>query len=154
MVLPTGRQDDVIDLDDATARPSTGRLPPSAQPHPAAAVLDDEWPDLGDAEAARVTDNDDGSKTLKLNWPVTVRYRQSGGGERTEEIAELVIRRPKGRDMRALGGMAAAQAGTQMLCRLAGISQAAFDALDGADIAAAMKIVADFLGSGRGTGRS
>ena len=134
----------VIDLNDS---PDYARRP---QPHyededravMAAIDLDDE----------KVTENDDGSKTLKLTYSLT---KTIGKGERarTETVSELRFRRPNGGDLIDLESKPETQKSRLMFCRLSGISQTEFAALDLEDITAGMDAIADFLPKSRATGR-
>ena len=102
--------------------------------------------------------NPDGSVTLPLLFPVTLRFKKGSSGDvREEQFDELLMHRLTGADMRAI---TAGSAGTMIVIGIAraarineGKMSALFDKMDGADANAAAQVVSFFLGSGRPTGR-
>ena len=107
-------------------------------------VEDAEVP-VNEASPERITVNADGTKTLQLLYPKTVKFRK--GGQETEKTFDaLTFRRPTGGDMRAVANLQ--KEGDQltlMFTRLANIPEALFDVLDAADIEAATEVMEDFL---------
>lgn len=101
---------------------------------------------------ARLTDNPDGTRTLRLAHPVRMRLRQ-GGAEREEVLDILTFRRCNGGDLRAMGAAKnEIDRAAILFARMAGISEAIYDRLDAEDIEAGMEALADFLPKSRPTG--
>jgi hypothetical protein len=144
---PSGEEpvDIVIETDPAEDAPDEG-------------VVDLAEADAGDALPAHARRNADGSVTLPLNFPVTLRFRKGSSGEVREEVfEELTMHRLTGADMRAI---MAADRGHGVVVSIArsarmneGKMSALFDKMDGVDANAAGQVVGFFLGSGRTTGR-
>lgn len=99
-------------------------------------------------------ENDDGSKTLTLEYPVTVKLRRNG--KEVEEVYhELRFRRMNGGDLRVVAGIKdEGQMIARVFTRLTGIPDSVFDALDTTDILAATEIINDFFPDGLKTGVS
>jgi len=116
-------------------------------------IIIDEDEDHG-ADAPTVIDNEDGTKTMRLSYPVEMRYRRASDGkcERTETISELTFRAGTGADMHAVENAPRGAAPRLLFCRLAGITEKTFDKLDLRDIGAGMDIVTDFLPKSPKTG--
>ena len=100
----------------------------------------------------------DGSVRLPLAFPVTLKFRSARTGAVDEQtVAELVMGRLTGADLRAVSAASEASRATVALARSARIPEmrfnAIFDRMDGADAAAAVRVVEHFLSSGRPTGR-
>jgi hypothetical protein len=101
--------------------------------------------------------NADGSITLPLLYPVVLKFRRPSGDIREESLAELVLHRLTGADMRAISSSNRDGLSTVAIARSARINEAKmnawFDRMDGADTVAAGQVVAHFLGNGPKTGR-
>jgi hypothetical protein len=85
----------------------------------------------------------DKTVTIKLLTPIEV------GGELIEEI---VMRRPKGKDMKTLGANAGTGDLMKLAGRLSGQLPVVFDEMDGYDVAEVLTQVGNFLTSGPTTG--
>ena len=112
--------------------------------------------DVVDAPAsesqANIIENDDGSKTLTLQYPVQVKFRRNGK-EVEESIEHLKFRRMNGGDMRAVAGIKdEGEMIAKLVCRLTNITGSVFDALDYADIMSAAEVVNGFFPDGLKTG--
>lgn len=111
----------------------------------------------GDDLPKHAVRHQDGSVTLKLKYPVTLKFRNGRGEEvRSESFAELHMHRLTGADMRAIG---AASAGSRIVVSIArsarmneGKMGPLFDRMDAADTNAAAQVVGYFFGSGETTG--
>ena len=112
----------------------------------------DEDGGLGPALPERARRNADGSVTLPLLYPVTLRIRSSTGGERSETYRELTFHRLNGGAIRAIQSASPATAGVVLLAKSAGVRDAVmnvlYDRMDGADITDAVAVVEGFFGSG------
>ena len=101
--------------------------------------------------------NADGSVTLALLHPRTLRTQRGGETVREESYAELVFHRMTGADLRAMasaGKDSALTVGFQKSTRLAhAIAAALFDKLDAEDAGNALAIVGFFFGNGGRSGR-
>ena len=112
----------------------------------------------GETLPSHAVRNADGSVTLPLFYPVTLRFKKGTAGEIREEVFEqLVLHRLTGADMRAI---TAAERGSMTVVSIArsarlneGKMNALFDRMDGADVSAAGQVVGFFLSGGRPTGR-
>jgi hypothetical protein len=84
--------------------------------------------------------------------PVTIRFK-GPAGEREETITEVQLRRPKGKDIRAMD-RAEGDIGKTMalLARVSGLEPSVLDEMDGADVVALLELVAGFLPNGQPTG--
>jgi hypothetical protein len=99
-----------------------------------------------------LTRHDDGTATLRLEYPVTLRYKAQGGQERTELLDELTYRRATGREVRAIGPTvqsAPLQAGLTLTALLTGKPDAIIDKLDGTDAMRAAGVAIGFLSGSR-----
>lgn len=98
------------------------------------------------------TENPDGTRTMRLSRPVTMRLRQ-GGREREEVLDSLTFRRCNGGDLRAMGSAKnEIDRSAILFSRMANICMASYDRLDCADIEAGMECIAGFLPSAPKTG--
>lgn len=96
----------------------------------------------------------DGTQTLRLRHPVSVRLRQ-GGAERVEETVQLTFRRCNGSDLRAMGAARNdIERSAILFTRMAGISMALYDRLDSEDIEAGMAVISGFLPKPPETGQT
>jgi len=89
----------------------------------------------------------------KLKHPVTFTFNKGKENERTEDLAEVTVRRPKGKDMRladAQGGAVANE--LKLIAQLTGLEIHQVDELDVEDINAISAIVEGFMPPGRPTG--
>jgi hypothetical protein len=132
-----------------------------------ASLLEEQKSDVvtlveGDAENAlpkHARLNDDGTVTLPLFVPQTIKYTSSVGGQVKEDtFTEFTMRRFNGGDMEIIQGAGGAQAANVAVAISAGISRPLFKVLakkmDGADLQAAGDVVIYFLKNGPRTGRS
>ena len=123
------RHDDIIDLDAPTNKQ-----------------------DGDSAEPGEIILNTDGSKTLILNYPFTVKL-QSGGKIEEKIYKSLSFRRPTGADMRVIekikDGM---QSAITTFTRLSGEAEAIFDRLDIDDLNLITEIMEGFLSKSPKTG--
>lgn len=88
-----------------------------------------------------------------LKHPVTFTFNAGKDNERIEEIAEVAIRRPKGKDLRladAQGGDMANQ--LKLIAQLTGLTIVQVDELDGEDITDISKVIEGFIPPGPETG--
>jgi Phage tail assembly chaperone proteins, E, or 41 or 14 len=101
-----------------------------------------------------VSQNDDGTLTYRLRFPVSVKYRQ-GSQERQENITELTFRRVTGADLRAIGKFKDdMDIMTTLFTRLSNTNPVIFDQLDAEDIERATKAISDFFPGVRKTGKT
>lgn len=104
------------------------------------------------AEPGEIILNTDGSKTLILNYPFTVKL-QSGGKIEEKIYKSLSFRRPTGADMRVIekikDGM---QSAITTFTRLSGEAEAIFDRLDIDDLNLITEIMEGFLSKSPKTG--
>ncbi|MDB5432429.1 MAG: hypothetical protein JWP35_3545 [Caulobacter sp.] len=88
-----------------------------------------------------------------LLHPVTITLR-GPKGERSEEITTVDLRRVKGKDLRAIGGITdEAEVTLTLVARLSGLDDHQVDELDAADIEVLGRQIEAFLKSGQKTGR-
>lgn len=89
-------------------------------------------------DADRLIVNDDGTITYTLDERFTV----AG-----EEIAKATVRRPKGKDLKAMGKAAADAEGKtfELVSRLTGIEPVIIGEMDGADFLVLAQVATDFL---------
>lgn len=135
----TGSGDLIIDEGSASPAPIPVTAPvvideteqPSAEPAPADPAIER---------------NEDGTVTLRLAHPISVVYRKGGAEDRRETITQLRFRRATGADMRAVAALKGDAAGFALMARLSGVPVQVIDRIDGADLAKAGEIIADFLG--------
>jgi hypothetical protein len=144
---PADAQVDIVLNDDAGE--ATGEDTPVV-------VLDEAA--AADPLPERAVRNEDGSITLPLLYPVTLKFKKASSGDvREETLEELVMRRLTGADMRAITAASNGHMVAVGIARSARIGEAKmmalFDRMDGADANAAAQVVGFFLGSGRPTGR-
>lgn len=101
--------------------------------------------------------NSDGSVTLTLMQPVSLKWRPASGGEVQEErYAQLIMKRLKGADMiKIMDADRADMAVVSIACSVgmnAPRFRHIFERMDAVDIAAASQVVSYFLQSGPTTG--
>ena len=100
--------------------------------------------------------NEDGTVTLTLKHPRTLKVR-SGGQVRDKDYGTLTFHRMTGADMRAVSAASKDSSVIVAFARSTRIQQvvmnALFDIMDGADIQAAGEVIEYFFGNGRKTGR-
>jgi hypothetical protein len=98
-------------------------------------------------------ENEDGSVTLQLKYPVTVRYRQSNQ-EREDRVTELHIRRANGGDIRQVLRYQKDEEKVilVMFTRLTKLTETHFDALDADDVLRFAEEVERFLPQSHATG--
>lgn len=100
--------------------------------------------------------NDDGSVTLPLMFPQSLRIRKNGK-ERSEVYTELTFHRLTGADQRAISATSDGMMTVVAFARTTRISQAImnvlYDKLDAADITAGGQVLNSFIATGRKTGR-
>lgn len=121
-------------------------------------IVNEDTPEIPDDEKIpeRAVLNDDGSWTLPLLYPRSIKV--SKGGVVTEvEYTELRFYRLTGADMRTILA-ASKETGDRVLmersCRISSARmRALYEIMDAEDIADAQKICVSFLGNGRRTGR-
>ena len=139
---------DVIDLDEAGA------------PVAAAGPADPDLVVLRDADEdalpPHAVQNDDGSVTLPLRYPVTLRFKR--GDKITEEMhAELRMHRMTGADLNAIGAAADGSRIAVSVARSARMSELKFkpifERMDASDARAAAEVVNHFFSNGPTTGR-
>lgn len=133
----------------------------------AAVVIDDdgrtttdhiinEDEDAGPQLPKEATLNDDGSVTLTLKYPKTLKIR-SNSAVREETYKTLVFHRMTGADMNAIQATSAASATWLAFARLTRTKEAImrhlFELMDGYDIANGSMVIEYFLPSGRKTGK-
>ncbi len=145
-----------------------GNLGADIMPDHVIEMLDEPAPPPAEADVVVIGDeaaelpkhavtNSDGSITLKLLFPVVLRWRKPGGDITTDTLAELVLHRLTGADMRAIAAASKEGLPVVAIARSARMSEAKmgpiYDRVDAADIDAASLVVGFFLGSGKKTGR-
>lgn len=146
----TGAGDEVLVIIDDPAGPL-------AAADAAIPVLDDEPDDKRAKLPATAIRNDDGTVTLPLAFPRTLKFRSSSTGAiREEEFAELVMHRLTGADLIATSSASEGSRGWVAIARSARIAEGKmkllFPILDASDANAAGQVVAFFLEPGRPTG--
>lgn len=113
------------------------------------AVIDLDAPAQEETPEAseKIRDNGNGTKTLTLDYPVTLKTKVQGGPVKEERITELTFRRMTGGDVRALANIRQNEGEAMALIfkRLCGITDIVFDQIDAADLAEGGKIVEDFF---------
>lgn len=98
-------------------------------------------------------DNQDGTKTLQLNHPVTVKFKGQNGDEREEKITSLTFRRCTGGDMRAIAQVKnEIEMSAVLFTRLCNIRMDVYDRLDAEDITRGAEIMEGFLPKSPKTG--
>lgn len=104
------------------------------------------------SEPGEIILNEDGSKTLTLIYPFTVKLKSNGKVEE-KEYKSLTFRRPTGADMRVIekikDGM---QSAITTFTRLSGEAEAIFDRLDVDDLNLITEIMEGFLSKSQRTG--
>lgn len=90
--------------------------------------------------------------TVTLQYPITLTLK-GAQGEREETIAELQFARPKAKHLRAMD-KEAGEVGKLMalISALSGQPMRVIEAMDGADMTACGRVLADFLGTSPPTG--
>ncbi len=141
--ITTGAEDGIIEI------------PADAAPVPAPVETVSDEPDTLPVGATRAAD---GSVTLPLRYPVTLKYRDGGSGDvREEHYESFRFRRLTGADLRAIAGADAADRQAVAIGRAADVRpalmQRLFDRMDAADAIACGQVVAYFLATGPTTGR-
>lgn len=105
----------------------------------------------------RARHNEDGSITLPLLRPVTLRVQRGGETIREEHYAEVTFHRMNGADLRAVSAASKDSGLAVLFARASRLNPAVaarlFDRLDAADAADASAIGGFFFGSGGRTGR-
>jgi hypothetical protein len=87
-----------------------------------------------------------------LKHPITTRFR-GPDGEREETVSEVLLRRVKGRDMRALSGITDQLAqGLTLMGKVTSLEPHQVDELDVEDVAALGEIIDGFLPASLRTG--
>jgi hypothetical protein len=137
--------DQVINLDE-----TPGTVKPPAD------VVNLDREDDGEGLPAHAVQQDDGSVLLPLLHPVSLKFSK-GGQVREERIEQLVLHRLTGADMRALSNTGKDRVESMAIARSARMPaiklDPIYDRMDGADVAAAGRVIAHFLGAGRTAGR-
>ena len=90
----------------------------------------------------------------RLKHPITLRFRQSDGTERDEDVVELRFRRPIARDLRlvdSFGGRMVAMM-IALIAALSGQTEETIERLDAEDFGDISDLVSDFLPDGPKTG--
>jgi hypothetical protein len=132
-----------------------------------ASLLEEQKSDVvtlveGDAENAlpkHAKLNDDGTVTLPLFVPTSIKYQAGAGGVVKEDsFSEFTMRRFNGGDMEIIQSVSSSKSGYTAIAISAGIARPLFNVLakkmDGADLQAASDVVIYFLKNGPRTGRS
>lgn len=141
----------VIDLDE----PETPVIAPAIPAAPVSPVIDE---DAGDGEGLppSAIPNGDGSVTLPLLYPRSLRTRKNGV-EAERVFTELTFHRLTGADQRAIAATSDEMTVVTTFARSTRLPQlvmvALFDVMDMADIDNGGRIISAFLPSGRKTGR-
>lgn len=126
------RKDDVIILDEK-ASPNQGSI----------------------QETGTMVENQDGSKTIRLNHPFEVTFQMKGGAEKKELIETLTLRRPNGGDIREMQKFTDQfKQATIAFSRLCGQPEAVFDKLDIDDVGLVSEVIESFLSKSPKTGKS
>ncbi len=100
-------------------------------------------------------ENEDGSVTVPLAFPVTYRTRVQGQPEQVHELHELTLKRPKARHLRQLAGIQDdVVASLKLIEAISGQPAPVIDELDGADLERITEATDRFFGRSRPTGRS
>ena len=138
--------DQVIILDEAHV--------PAVPAQPADVVNLDRDEDEG--LPAHAVQLEDGSVRLPLLHPVTLKFSKAGQ-VREERIDHLLLHRLTGADMRTLANTAKDRVESMAIARSARMAPVKldpiYDRMDGADVAAAGRVISHFLGAGRSAGR-
>lgn len=110
-------------------------------------VIDLDAPAAQAAQAVgKITTHADGSKTLVLDYPVTLTTKVQGALPQEDKITQLTFRRMNGADLRAIGNLKNEGDMIALIFqRLCNITPPVFDRLDAVDIAAATEVLADFF---------
>lgn len=129
-------------------------LPAEAAPIDDDVVREGEMDDVLPRRAVR---HADGSITLPLLTPVTLKIQRGGETVREEVFEEVKMHRMTGADLMAIGSASSETKLAVSFARSARLNPAVatrlFSRLDGADAADASGIVAFFFGAGGRTGR-
>ncbi|MDM7928661.1 phage tail assembly protein [Blastomonas fulva] len=90
----------------------------------------------------------------RLKLPVTLRFRQSDGSEREEQITELTLRRPTAKDLRVVDSFGGQMVGMMiaLIAALSGQTVEVIERLDAEDFGDLSDVVGDFLPDGPKTG--
>ncbi|SIQ23835.1 hypothetical protein SAMN05880590_102736 [Rhizobium sp. RU35A] len=148
-----------IDLDEDALAPVTDTAAADvviAEDDASTEAVIDEDGALLDKLPARAVENDDGSVTLPLAYPKTLRTRKNGQ-ERERVFDALTFHRLSGKDQRIIGGASPEMQAVVAFAQSTRINQAVmnalYDKLDLADITDAGRVLNHFLTSGPKTGR-
>ena len=144
-----GGDDEIVNEDEGTS-PASGT--------PLADDVVDEDADLDPADRLPkgAVRNADGSVTLELRFPRTIKSKK--GGKISETVHDrLVFHRLTGADQRAIASASEEMMSVVAFSRSTRINQAVMNALwdkmDGADLTAGGQVINNFFASGRTTGR-
>lgn len=90
----------------------------------------------------------------RLKLPVTLRFRQTDGSEREEQITELTLRRPTAKDLRVVDSFGGQMVGMMiaLIAALSGQTVEVIERLDAEDFGDLSDVVGDFLPDGPKTG--
>lgn len=136
------KNEEVIDLDDEQLEASHQEEAPNDAAAAAAAL--DEY----------VTVNDDGSKALRLEYPIDVKMKR-GNEIREDLITSITFRRPQGDDLLAIMNFTnQAEQARQALLRLTGQPPAVIGKIDVADFMRAADVVNSFFPKSRKRGKA
>lgn len=103
----------------------------------------------------RVTENPDGTKTYKLLFPFTQRFRKPGGTEYEKTIDSITFRRMNGGDLKAIASFTNEEIrGIRLFQRLGGISDTVFEKIDQIDLECAFEVMGSFLSPTLKTGKT
>ena len=99
------------------------------------------------------TQNADGTVTLALQTPISVKIKKSNGEIREENYHQLTLRPFTGADLRAIQSTSSEMQNVVMLARATGIREPVmnglFDKMDASDILKAADIINAFMNGGR-----
>lgn len=116
----------------------------------------DEDIDPADRLPSHAKRNSDGSVTLPLHYPQTIRTKKDNK-VREKIFAELVLHRLNGADQRAISSASDEMMAVVAIARSTRLNQAImnalFDRMDASDLTAAGQVLNHFLGSGQKTGK-
>ena len=150
----------MIDLDEDAEDQADAPIDETASASLEAAGDDvvDEDADLDplDRLPRHATRNGDGSVTLPLKYPRTLKTKKNGT-VREKRFDELVFHRLTGADQRAIAAASEEMQNVIAFARATRLNQAVMNALwdrmDAADLAAGGQVINNFFASGRTTGR-
>jgi Phage tail assembly chaperone proteins, E, or 41 or 14 len=95
----------------------------------------------------------DGNYSHQLIHPIERLFKMAGGGERSEVVSEIILRKPLAGDLRVMD----AEKGDTgkvlaLLVRISGLDMAVIDRLDLEDFSALAEMVSVFMQRGPATG--